>query len=203
MPTAPGCGLPLPFPPLFLSLFLITKIKEPIIPMTAVTTFRLNHKLCSKCLVCRKSCSIAYVSHYGVNLQKKAADASAGAEPSRAVPAARSAPAAPRPGAHGPLQSTSRSKSCLPRGDGGAGTVTRWGQRRCRVGARGFVGDGGVCASPELTCARSAARLSLPGQGWELPPGSASEPNPPCPSPSRRHHHTGGSVPGVLPPGSS
>lgn len=38
--------------------------------MTAVTTFRLNHKLCSKCLVCRKSCSITYVSHYGVNLRK-------------------------------------------------------------------------------------------------------------------------------------
>lgn len=38
--------------------------------MTAVTTFRLNHKLRSKCLVCRKSCSITYASHYGVNLQK-------------------------------------------------------------------------------------------------------------------------------------
>lgn len=41
--------------------------------MTAVTTFRLNHKLCSKCLVCRKSCSITYVSHYRVNLQKNKA----------------------------------------------------------------------------------------------------------------------------------
>lgn len=67
---------PASFPPRSFSPFLIMKIKEPIIPMTAVTTYRLNHKLCSKCLVCGKSSSLTYVSHYGVDLQGNEAGSS-------------------------------------------------------------------------------------------------------------------------------
>lgn len=94
VPTVPGSRLRLPFPPLFLSLFLIMKTKEPIIPMTAVTTVRLNHKLCSKCLVCRSPCSTAYVSHYGVNLQKNQAGSSCRCKAKPRIPASCSAPAA-------------------------------------------------------------------------------------------------------------
>lgn len=83
------------FPLLFLPLFLIMKIKEPIIPMTAVTAFRLNHKVCSKCWVCSKPCSLTYGSHYGVNLQKTQAGFSCRCRAkSHEFPATCSAPAA-------------------------------------------------------------------------------------------------------------
>lgn len=197
---------PASFPPLFLSLFLIMKIKEPVIPATAVTTLRLNHKLCGKCLVCRKSCSITYVSHYGVNLRKKAARSACRCKAKPGTSRYRLRTCSPARGGtrtetglcHAPGGATpAHSRVLRTRGPWGcpAAANAPGVKQRCglpvaektlrgsaAVETPGSVGDGGVCASPEPTCTRGC--LCKDGDG-EMPVSSPPEPTPPPSQPQQ------------------